>query len=165
VRPLDVCAAVPHRMYGRQLHAITQGSVFGAIPSRVNLDHLMLIERNPHEDAFAARGTTLVARPGACAARVVGGLWTGNYSRSFFGPNRPGRQRWTELMEQPRRTTVTRHHWVSAQIATAACTRLRQPSRGLVMGAAGTNRPNHAGRGRIALGISASPSGRGRWTG
>ena len=62
VRPLDVCAAVPHRMHDRQLYAITQGSVFGAIPSRVNLDHLMLIERKP------ARGRICGPRDHACRA-------------------------------------------------------------------------------------------------
>jgi hypothetical protein len=119
MRPLSVCAAVPDRMYDRQLQAITRRSVGGAIPSRVNLDHPMLIERTRARTHLRPVGTTLVACPGAHGARVVGGFGRATTAGggSFFGPNRPGRQRWTELMEQPRRAVVTRQQSVLAQIA------------------------------------------------
>jgi hypothetical protein len=102
------------------------------------------------EDAALRSGVKLYIRWGAARRR----LWTGNYSRwRVLLRAKPTRaQRRMELMEQPRRATVTRHQWVSAQIATAACEWGHQPSRCLVMGAAGTNRPDHADRGRMALG-------------
>jgi hypothetical protein len=68
------------------------------------------------EDAALRSGVKLYIRWGAARRR----LWTGNYSRwRVLLQAKPTRaQRRMELMEQPRRATVTRHQWVSAQIAT-----------------------------------------------